>query len=165
MEGSKTIKEKLIKLRQERQKSLIKNFIFLSIILTLFGVGFISLQMKNVFFFISLALFPAFSAIILDRKPGRFSSKILCSFNLTGLCPYVIAIFSGGSADSAAIGILYNPLSWLVIYGFAAVGWGIIYIIPQITLVFLEIKSKLMIKKIDDFQQKLVEEWGEEVAK
>ncbi|HCR85810.1 MAG TPA: hypothetical protein DIV86_03945 [Alphaproteobacteria bacterium] len=165
MEGGNTIKEKLLKLRQDKLKSLVRNFIFLSIVLTVIGVAFISMQMKNVFLFCVGALIPTFSSIILDRKPGRFSTKILSSFNLTGICPYLIAIFSSGSPDASAIDIIYNPTSWVVIYGFSAVGWGIIYVIPQITLVFLEIKSRYMVKKIDSFQQELINEWGEEVAK
>lgn len=165
MEGNNTIKEKLLKLRQQRSKGLIRNFIFLSIILTIIGVGFISLHMKNVYVFCVGALFPAILCMLLDRKPGRFSSKILCSFNLTGLCPYLIAVFSSGNADASAIEITHNFTTWVVIYGFSAIGWGVIYVIPQITLVFLEIKSRYMVKKIDSFQQELISEWGEEVAK
>lgn len=165
MAGDNTIKEKLVKLRKERQKGFIKNLIFLSLIMTIIAVGFIWLELKDVFMFVSLALMPSILSIIWDRKPGRFSSKIVSAFNLTGICPYIIGIFSSGSPNSAALDIISNMKVWLVVYGFSALGFAIILVIPKITLLFLEVKSKYMVNKIDSFQKQLLEEWGEEIAK
>jgi hypothetical protein len=165
MDANSTIKEKLTKLKQERQKGLLKNLIFLILIMTVLGIFFTWLEMRDVYYFLFLALLPSMISIIWDRKPGRFSSKIVSAFNLTGFCPYILGIVSSGSQNSAAVNIFYNPTVWLVVYGFAACGWGVIYVIPQVTLIFLEIKSKYMINKIDSFQKKLLEEWGEGIQK
>lgn len=165
MAESSTIKEKVAKLRKERLRKFIKNLIIIALIATLFGVGFISLGMKNVFFFLFLSLIPLLLSTLWDKKPGRFASKTVAAFNITGLFPYVNAISSSGSPDSVALATIYDPRAWVLIYGFAIFGWAVILVIPKITLIFLEIKSKLMIGKMEEFQKELLNEWGEEIKK
>ncbi len=165
MTESSTIKEKLTKLRKERARRFLKNLIFIAMIATAFAVGFIWLGMKGVFFFIFLALVPTILSILWDKKPGRFASKTVAAFNVTGMFPYVMAISSSGSPDSVAVATIYDPRSWVLVYGFAIFGWSVILLVPKITLIFLEIRSKFMIKKMETFQQGLLEEWGEEIRK
>ncbi len=165
MAESSTIKEKVTKLRKERLRSFIKNLIIIAIIGTLFGVGFISLGMKNVFFFLFLALIPLLLSTLWDKKPGRFASKTVAAFNVTGLFPYIMAISSSGSPDSVALATIYDSKTWVLVYGFAIFGWAVILLIPKITLIFLEIRSKFMINKMETFQKELLNEWGEEIKK
>lgn len=165
MTESSTIKEKLATLRKKRLKSFIKNLIFIVIIATLFGVGFISLGMKSVFFFVLISLTPLLLSILWDKKPGRFASKTVAAFNVTGMFPYIMAISSSGSPDSVALAAIYEPKTWVLVYGFAIFGWAVILLVPKITLIFLEIRSKYMIKKMEKFQQELLNEWGEDIKK
>jgi nicotinamide riboside transporter PnuC len=165
MTESASIKEKLAKLRKERLRSFIKNLIFIAIIATLLGVGCIWLGMKNVFFFVFLALSPLLLSILWDKKPGRFASKTVAAFNITGMFPYIMAISSSGSPDSVALAVMYDPKTWVLILGFAVFGWAVILLIPKITMIFLEIRSKFLIKKMEAFQQDLLDEWGEDIKK
>ncbi len=165
MAESSTIKDKVEKLRKQRSRGFIKNLIFIVIIATLAGVGFISIGMKNVFFFLLLALLPALLSIVWDKKPGRFASKTVVAFNVTGMFPFLLAIASSGTPDSVALTILHAPNTWILVYGFAIFGWSVILLIPKITMIFLEIKSRYMVKRMEKFQQELLEEWGEEIRK
>jgi len=165
MTESSTIKERIAKLRKERLRSFIKSLIFIAIISTLCGVGFISLGMKNVFFFLFLALLPSITSILWDRKPGRFASKTVAAFNITGMFPFLVAISSSGSADSIALNTLADAKTWVLVYGFAIFGWSVILLVPKITLIFLEIRSKYLINKMESFQQELLDEWGEDIKK
>lgn len=165
MAESSTIKDKVTQLRKQRSKGFIKNLIFIAIIATLMGVVFISLGMKNVFFFLFLALVPTFLSILWDKKPGRFGSKTVAALNITGMFPYIMAITSSGSPDSTALHSIYDAECWLLVYGFAIFGWSIILLVPKITLIFLEIKSGYTVKKMEKFQQDLLSEWGEEITK
>lgn len=165
MDSDKTIKEKLEKLRKRRVKSFFKRTIIISLLATLMAVGFTWLELRNVFVFLFLAFLPGMTAILWDKKPGRFASKTVCALNLTGMMPYILSIMNSGSPDVVAINNLSDPYAWLLIYGFAGFGWGIIYLVPQITLIFLEAKSKFMIKRMEKFQEELVSEWGEEVKR
>ncbi len=165
MTESSTIKDRLVQLRQKRLKSFIKSLIFITIIATLFGIGFIWLGMKNVFFFVFAGLIPLLCSILWDKKPGRFASKTVAAFNVTGMFPFIIAIVSSGSPDSTALTITQNPNTWTLVYGFAIFGWSVVILIPRITLIFLEIRSKYLIKKMEKFQQDLLDEWGEDIRK
>ncbi len=165
MDSNKTIKEKLEKLRKKRMRSFFKNTILISLFATLAAVGFTWLEMRNVFLFSFLAFLPTLSSSLWDKKPGRFASKTVGAFNLTGMFPYIFAITASGSPDIVARNTLYDPMSWLLIYGFSIFGWGLIYLVPQLTLIFLEIKSKYTINKMEKFQEDLLKEWGDEVKR
>jgi hypothetical protein len=165
MTESSTIKEKLTKLKKERARRFLKNLIIIALVSTVFAVGFIGLEMKSVFFFIFLALSPTLISILWDKKPGRFASKTVAAFNITGMFPYIVAIASSGSPDSVALATIYDPKTWGLVYGFAIFGWSVILLIPKITLIFLEIRSKFMIKKMETFQKELLDEWGEEIRR
>lgn len=165
MPSDKTIKKKLEKLQKKRANSLLKNIIVISLICTTLAVGFTWLELRNAFLFTALSFLPSIASILWDKKPGRFASKTVSAFNLTGMFPYLIAIGSSGSPDIVARNTMQDPLSWVLIYGFAMFGWGVIYLVPQITLIFLEAKSKFMIKKMETFQQELLDEWGDDIKK
>jgi hypothetical protein len=165
MAESSTIKDKIEKLRKERLKRFITNLLIISVIATLFAVGFISLQMKNVFAMLFIALVPTLVSILWDKKPGRFASKTVAAFNVTGLFPYIMAIVSSGAPDSVALATMYEAKTWFLVYGFAVFGWAVILLVPKITLIFLEIRSKLLIKRMEKFQQELLDEWGEEIRR
>jgi len=165
MTESSTIKEKVAKLRRQRIRSFIKNLIFITIVATATGVGFISMGMKNVFLFVLIALLPLMVSVLWDKKPGRFASKTVAAFNITGIFPYLLAIASSGSPDSIALATIYSSKTWMLVYGFALFGWAVILLIPKITMIFLEIKSKYMIAKMEAFQQELLNEWGDDIKK
>ena len=165
MAESSTIKDKVAELRKKRLRSFIKNLMIITIIATLFGVGFIWLGMKNVFFFLFMALLPMLLSNLWDKKPGRFASKTVAAFNVTGAFPYIMAISSSGTPDSVALATIYSAKTWVLIYGFAVFGWSVILLVPKVTLIYLEIRSKFMIGKMESFQQELLNEWGEEIRK
>lgn len=165
MDSANSIQEKYSELKKQRLRAFFRNTIIVALVSTLLAVGFTWLEMRNVFMFILLAFMPGISSVLWDRKPGRFASKSVCAFNLTGMFPYLMAIFLSGNADTTALNSLKDPLAWVLIYGFSVFGWGVIYIIPQITLILLEIRSKFMVAKMEKFQQELIDEWGDEIRK
>jgi hypothetical protein len=165
MPNVKEYKEKLKEIKKKRLKSFFISLTLILFIATVAAVGFIWLEMKNVFIFIFLAYLPGILSVLWDKKPGRFASKTVFALNATGTTPYLFAIFSSGAPDSVAINSLNDPLAWLLIYGFSIFGWGLVYLVPQITMIFLEIKSEYMIKKMQAFQENLVDEWGEEIKR
>ncbi|MDX1949336.1 MAG: hypothetical protein SFT90_02400 [Rickettsiales bacterium] len=163
METANSIQERYKKIKQQRSRGFIKSLIIISFICTLFAVLFTWLNMRNVFFFVVLAFMPSLLSILWDKKPGRFASKSVSAFNFTGAFPYILSIFLSGSPDSTAINSLYDPLAWLLIYGFSGFGWGVVYIIPKITSLIVEVRSKIMIAKMEKMQTELIDEWGEDV--
>ena len=163
MANNQSYKKKLDELRKKRLRSFITSLILISFVATLAAVGSIWLDMKNVFIFGFLGLLPGLLSIIWDKKPGRFASKTVFAFNLTGIFPYLMAITHSGSPDNTAYYIMNEPIAWLLVYGFAIFGWSIILVIPKMTLIFLEMKSKYLVNKMQNFQEELISEWGERI--
>jgi len=150
-------------LAKERSKKFVMNMMMVTVVVTMTAALLISFGMGFVFALLGIGLLPGIVANISDGRPGRYASKTVMAFNISGISPHLAAIISSGSPNNTAISILSDPKSWLLIYGFAAFGWGVVYIIPQITHMYLEIKASYKSKKMHQFQEKLVEEWGEEI--
>lgn len=165
MAETKTYKEKLLELRKKRFRSFLMNVIVVTFFSTIFAVLAIWLDMKNVFMFCFIGLVPGILSLLWDKKPGRFASKTVMALNITGIFPFCQAMLYSGSPNNTALYLSYEFDSWLQIYGFALLGWGLVYLVPKITLVFLEIKSKYMLNKMQEFQKVLLEEWGDGVKK
>ncbi len=163
--AAKAPKKKKSASAKAHSKKLIINLVTVTIIMTIVAAGMISIQLGTVFAFISIAMLPGIVAQITDGRPGRFASKTVMAFNVAGISPQIEAIFSSGSPDSTAISLFSNPSVWLLIYGFAAFGWGVVFLVPRISHLYLEITAKYTTKKLAHFQEKLVEEWGDEVRK
>jgi hypothetical protein len=115
------------------------------------------------FAFFALGMLPAIVSIVIDRGAGRFASKTVTACNFVGIMPYLFDIGMTYERSLASKQLMAQPVTWLVIYGFAAVGWMLIWILPQITLVVFTIRADLKKTKLQEDQVKLLDEWGEEV--
>jgi len=150
---------------KERSKKFVSNLVTVTIVVTVLAVGLIYLGMGFVFAFLAIGLLPAIVAAILDNSKGRLVGKTVFAFNLAGMAPHLISILLSGMPNQASLSVLQNPTSWLMVYGFAAFGWGVVYTIPQMVLLYLEIKASYLVKKYEHFQKELVDEWGDGIKK
>lgn len=156
---------KASELAKVRSKKFITNLIMVVAVTTIVGVALSSVGMPVAFSFVAIGMLPCITANITDNRPGRFASKTVTAFNLAGIFPHLVAIFTSGSPNNTALSLLQNPNSWLLVYGLAAIGWVIVFLIPHIVHIYLDIKSVYIINKLESFQEALVEEWGEEIKK
>lgn len=144
---------------------IIGNLIIAVIVITIIAAALTSVGFYYVFILLITGALPGIVAYIVDQHKGKFTSKTVLAFNLSGLLPQLTAALTSGSPDTTALALLTNPYTWLMPYGFAAFGWAVVYIIPQIALLVLSIRAEFTIGKMEYFQKKLVKEWGEEVRK
>jgi hypothetical protein len=159
------MQEKRREIGMKRAKRLVANLIVISIIMTLLGAGLTSIGMRQVFVFILIALLPGIVAGLTDTRAGKFASKTVIAFNVAGMVQFLGAILMGGSPNLTATEVIYDARTWMQIYGFAAFGWGVVFAIPHITQLYLEITATYTVKKLKKFQDALVDEWGEAVKK
>lgn len=159
------INKKRSMLAQQRSRKLISNLLISAIILTVIGVGLASVGMGYLFIFVTTGLMPGIVANITDRRPGRFASKTVMAFNASGIIPHLSAIITSGTPNSTSATLLTDPHAWLLIYGFAAFGWGVIYLVPHIVQLYLEMRAGYTTQKLLQFQKILEDEWGENVKK
>lgn len=158
-------KERTNEVYKKRAKKLISNLIIIIFIMIIIGVSLTSIGWNYVFYVLLIGLLPGLVANFTDIRPGRFASKTIIAFNLAGLVQPLKTILVAGSPNQAAQSILIDPQNWLLVYGFAAFGWGIVFLLPHIALFYLEIRANYLIKKMKKYQEELLEEWGEDIKK
>lgn len=111
-----------------------------------------------------IGMIPTMVAFIVDRDPEKPAPITVGGLNFCGCMPYAIDLWKHGHTIGAAMKVFADPLSWLVMFGAAAVGWAFYYGIPPAVASAEVMRSE---KRIDALKQKkvaLVQEWGPEVA-
>lgn len=117
------------------------------------------------FAFFALGMLPSVVSIIVDRGSGRFASQTISACNFVGILPFLFDIALNYEKSIAAKEIMMDPFTWVVIYGFAIIGLLLIFVLPNITAIIFSLKAEYKLNKLLNEQEKLVEEWGEEVKK
>ncbi len=117
------------------------------------------------FAFFALGMLPSIFAIIIDRGSGRFASQTITACNFIGILPFLFEIGLNYERSIAAKETMMEPITWLVIYGFAGVGLMLIFLLPNITAIIFTLKAEIKLKKLVSEQETLTGEWGEEVKK
>ena len=135
--------------------------------LTLYlSVGFIVMVVMSLpsVMVIVFALLPTFVAFIVDRTPEKNALFCVGSLNLCGVLPYLIDLWTGDNSMDAAILILTDVFSLVVMYGASAFGWMIFQSLPPIIATFITVLAQSRITSLRSTQRKLIEEWGDIVA-
>jgi len=111
-----------------------------------------------------IGMIPTMVAYVIDRDPEKSAPITVGGLNFCGCMPFAIELWKHNHTIMAAMKVFGDPLSWLVMYGAAAVGWAFYYGIPP-AIASAEIMRAE--KRIDSLRQKkvkLVQEWGPDVA-
>jgi hypothetical protein len=113
---------------------------------------------------LAFALPPTLVAAIVDRTPQKHAAFCVGSMNLTGTFPFLLELWTGPNTLADATATLTDVFSLLAIYGAAGFGWMLYGAIPPVVGAFLVAISQRRIGGLRAQQQKLIEEWGPEVA-
>lgn len=115
------------------------------------------------FGFFVLGMMPALLSMLFDRGAGRFASKTVSAFNFVGIVPFLFEIAQAFDRSLAAQRLMLDIWVWLVVYGTASLGWVVIWLFPQITVIIFSARAESKIEKLKREREELVDEWGEEV--
>ena len=110
-----------------------------------------------------LGLLPSIVAAIVDRRDEKYAAYCVGGFNLSGVMPYLLTLWSTGDSMHALGGILTSPFAWLVMYGAAALGWLANYWTPQVTMRVRRVRDRAEVARLRKRQEQILEEWGAEV--
>ncbi len=130
-------------------------WIGLGIIFLLFTT--IALPTMSVFF---IGMMPTLVCFIVDLTPGRYAFRCVASMNIAGVAPFLRLLWSNGHDMSTAMGIIGDPISWLVFYGTAAFGWGLFFSVPGMVSAIRTLNAERRVNSLRSRQNELAEEWG-----
>lgn len=102
---------------------------------------------------------------IVDRNPSKYATRAVGYLNFAGCLPYAIELWRGGQVwdFDVLLGIVSNPLTLLVMYSAAAVGWLILFAAPPVVAAYLSVTSEVREKALKARQSELIESWGRNV--
>ncbi len=115
--------------------------------------------------FLILSMMPAVVASVIDRGHGKCASKTIGAFNFMGVLPFLFELWKGKESVGAVQNLITDPYVWLLCYGAAAFGWMMVWIMPQFIAFIFTARAQIKISSLKEDQQKLVDEWGEEIRR
>lgn len=140
-----------------------KNFSFASSLIKVIAIIIAIMVLvvsKYAFIFFAAAMLPTIIAVFFDRNNHKYLSATICSFNLIGVLPYLVRIWSGSSIDFAAKHILSEINTWMVIYGAVLIGQLLYLSLPMLVIKIHAIKISLRISNLQEHHDSLCEQWG-----
>ena len=111
-----------------------------------------------------VGLIPTFVAYIADRDPDKTAAMTVAPLNICGVLPFTMEMWKHQHTMQAAFQALGNPLTWLVMYGAAAIGWAIYFMVPPVVTNFEVMRAQARVQSLNGRRKDLVEEWGPDVG-
>ena len=105
-------------------------------------------------------MLPTLVAFIVDNRKERYAARTVGYLNLSGVFIVCLDMWAGDHTWQHALDLLSQPINYLIMFGAAAAGWVLYFLIPPIANAYLTIHNDLRMKSLNSEQEKLVKEWG-----
>ncbi len=112
---------------------------------------------------VGIGMVPTIVALIVDRDPEKIAALTVGPLNFCGVLPWLITLWRHHHTVREALSLLGDPLTLLTMFGGAALGWALYFIVPPAIAAVMIHNNKSEIKRMQDHQGKLIAEWGIEV--
>lgn len=109
-------------------------------------------------------MIPSMVAYAVDRHDDKAAALTVGSMNVCGVMPFCIQLWQHGHVLRYAIDLLSQPVTFMVMYSAAAVGWLLYFTIPPLVAGWAASRDQARIVSLDDQRQALTEIWGPEVT-
>ena len=108
---------------------------------------------------------PTLVAFFTDRRKERYAAFCVGAMNLLGVLPVALRMWTrdAHTMDSAMRNVT-NVFNWFLMYGSAAICWGVYAVTPAIVAFVIRMHIDRRIAKMQGYQRELVDEWGEGVT-
>ncbi len=136
-----------------------------NLLATLAAIGATTVVVPGFALVVAIGMIPSLVARLLDRGPQRYKSICVGMANWSGVFPYVIDVFSAPNSFAGAKAILASPITYVVMWGCAALGYLLFTTVPPVVATFLTVMAQRRIASLRATQKRLIDEWGEDVAK
>lgn len=113
---------------------------------------------------IAVGMAPTLVAFFVERRAGGSATHCMATMNLAGVAPVVARLWDQGGTMDAALLLLGDVFNWLLMFGAAAVAMGILWFMERAAMVSLRSAARRRLRWLLSRQEKLISEWGDEVA-
>ena len=112
-----------------------------------------------------VGMIPSLITLIMDRSPRKYGALTVAAMNFAGIVPYLVKLWSKSQSMESALSIVIDVFAIGVMFGAAAFGWMIFLTIPSFVASIFMVISQRRIAVLRDTQRKIIEEWGESIAR
>ena len=110
-----------------------------------------------------VGMLPTVVAALIDRKGGARAITV-GALNLCGCIPFLMDLWTKGHTTELAVSLITDPLTIIVMYAAAGIGYMIDWALSGIVATILVQRSTSRMEAIRKRQAELVERWGKEVT-
>ena len=112
-----------------------------------------------------VGMVPSIVALVVDRSPRKYGTLTIAALNFAGVLPYLVKLWAKSQNLENALNIVVDVFTLMVMYGAAGFGWMIFLTIPTFVASIFMVISQRRIAVLRENQRKILEEWGESVAR
>lgn len=110
-----------------------------------------------------LGMAPTLISILTQPATDRMATTCIGMLNVCGVIPFLVVIWENHQSYQMMVYFLYNPNTWLIMYGAASVGLSIFIFCPKIVASTIRILSIQKVKQLRKHQDILSKQWGEDI--
>jgi len=111
-----------------------------------------------------IGMAPTIVAFFTDRRKEKYAAFCVGAMNLLGVLPVALGMWTRDHSMDSAMRNVTNVFNWFLMYGAAAIGWGLYAVTPAIVAFVLRVQIERRITKMQGYQRELIDEWGEGVT-
>lgn len=111
-----------------------------------------------------VGMIPTMVAMIADKTKGRTLWLTVGAMNLAGCTPFMFELWKNNLGIEQSVEILSNPLTIVVMYAAAGLGYIVDWAVTGIVASLMIEKGKARLNDIENRQMELVRKWGKEVT-
>lgn len=108
-------------------------------------------------------MIPTAAAAFADTTPRRLLTQCVGAMNFAGVSAVMALAWNDGGTINAAVNLLLDPYSWLVMLVGAAVGWSLTWAGRVVAARMIAHLVDRQVQQLRDYQAKLVADWGRRV--
>jgi hypothetical protein len=105
-----------------------------------------------------------FVAFFVDRSQKKTRAITVGAMNIAGCTPFVMELWTTDSSMEKALSIIMDPVSIIIMYVAAGVGYLIDWVVTAAVAGFLYQRGISRKDAIVKSQKEMIERWGEEVS-
>lgn len=133
-----------------------------------FGLFFLTMALGSFFpaasMIMTIGMMPTIVILLLSSEENRIRAAIIGALNFAGCFPFLLDIARGGHLVSHAFELISDPLTIVIIYSAAAIGYAIEWAVSGIASNILYERASIRYRALVKKQQEMVELWGESVT-
>ncbi len=130
--------------------------------LVVFVMLVIGLGSPSLLLFMLIGFAPTLAAGIIDQDKEKHSAIAVGAMSLAAMIPLVLAQLTERSGST--YNVLGDTWAWMKVYGCATIGWLIHTGVPNISVMMSDFRTTWRQEDLKKLQDKLIEEWGQEVV-